>query len=473
MANDAHERRAGSRLAAAVTLPPVAFAVAACALLAWAVADALDNRELAARGIDGAAHAEIVSWRWVAVIAIGALLTLAVLGHLVLAARRDLLAAAEGLRRDALALADDIPVTFERLRTGNGEPPAGAPPAPPAGEFADARMALEAVRDSVVALALRQARSRRTVNGIFTNLARRSQILVERQLRLLDEMERDERDPDRLAALFKLDHLSARLRRNDENLLVLAGAEPRRRWREGVPLAALALAALSEIEQYERVRADVDDSLYIAGHAAADIGHLLAELLDNATAFSNPNTAVRVAAHARPDGALVEIVDDGIGLSERALAEANAMLAVPAEVDVAVSERMGLVVVSHLAARHGVRVGLTLCPDGGVRAAVELPAALLTEPAEADLPAPPPAAVAPRVQPSHAPPPIALPPGAVPDRTQPAATAPQLMPRRRREPDPAATAATLTRLYEGVRRGQAGDGAAAPTTAPDDIEGEQ
>ncbi|MFC7758391.1 sensor histidine kinase [Catellatospora bangladeshensis] len=129
------------------------------------------------------------------------------------------------------------------------------------------------------------------------------------------------------------------------------------------------------------MRADVDDSLYIAGHAAADIGHLLAELLDNATAFSAPATAVRVGAHAVDGGALVEIVDEGIGLGEQALAEANALLAVPAEVDLAASERMGLVVVSHLAARHGVRVRLTSVPGGGTRAAAELPATLLAEPA--------------------------------------------------------------------------------------------
>ncbi|GAA1365632.1 sensor histidine kinase [Catellatospora chokoriensis] len=456
MAGDVREQWAATRLASAFTLPLLAFAMAACALLGWAVAEALQLRDAAALGVDGAAHGADVAWRWVAVIAVGPVLAFGLLIRLVVAVRWELLAAADRLRRDALALADELPVTFERLRTGNGEAPAAEVYGPPseatsaADGFAAAGEALSAVRDSVVALALRQARSRRAVNGIFTNLARRSQILVERQLRLLDEMERDERDPDRLAALFKLDHLAARLRRNDENLLVLAGAEPRRRWREGVPLAALALAALSEIEHYERVRADVDDSLYIAGHAAADIGHLLAELLDNATAFSAPDTAVRVSAHVAPGGALVEIVDEGIGLSERALAEANALLAVPAEVDVASSERMGLVVVSHLAARHGVRVGLSLCPDRGVRAAVELPAALLAEPADSP------------VRPG--------PPAAGPAR--PATVEPPSAPRRRREPDPAATAATLTRLYEGVRRGQAGDGPAAPPAAPDDIKGE-
>jgi hypothetical protein len=427
MAGSGRGWRVRSRLAAAVTLPLAGFGVAAGVLVQQEVAAAV------AAGQD---------WGRAAVIAGAALLTLVAAVGVAVVVGRGLLASADGLRRQALALAEELPATFERLRAGDGEPPAADEPAPAGArdEFGEAAAALGAVRRGAVELALRQARSRRAVNGIFTNLARRSQILVERQLRLLDEMERDERDPDRLAALFKLDHLAARLRRNDENLLVLAGAEPRRRWHEGVPLAALALAALSEIEQYERVRADVDDSLHIAGHAAADVGHLLAELLDNATAFSAPHTAVRVSAHAGPGGALVEIVDEGIGLTERALAEANALLAVPAEVDLAVSERMGLVVVSHLAARHGVRVALS-CAGGGVRAAVELPAALLVEPADAS------------------------------DRPAVPAAGPPGVPRRSREPDPAATAATLTRLYEGVRRGQAGDGAGTPPPAPDDNEG--
>ncbi len=440
MATGAHDRRVATRLGAAVGAPLAALAAASAVLVYQAVADARAADRLAATAADGPAAAEqawgrVVTTSFLVLLAIGAAAAVAVV------IGRGLSASLRELRTRALALAEELPGTFEQARSGRQEPPAGPPAASPgADEFEQAAAALDEVRHTVVTLAAGQARSRRAVNGIFTNLARRSQILVERQLRLLDEMERDERDPDRLSALFKLDHLAARLRRNDENLLVLAGAEPRRRWREGVPLAALALAALSEIEQYERVRADVDDSLYIAGHAAADIGHLLAELLDNATAFSAPSTAVRVSARAVDGGALVEIVDEGIGLGERALAEANALLAVPAEVDLAASERMGLVVVSHLAARHGVRVSLAAMPGGGTRAAAELPAALLAEPAGG--------------------------------RGRPATVEPSRAPERRREPDPAATAATLTRLYEGVRRGQAGDGAAAPPPGPDDTKGE-
>ncbi|MEV4414602.1 ATP-binding protein [Catellatospora sp. NPDC049609] len=451
MATGAREWRVATRLGAAVAAPLTALAATSAVLVYQAVADATAAERLAG----GSAAAEQA---WGRVVTTSFLVVLAFVGAVAVSVviGRSLLTSLRELRGRALALTAELPATFDRVRSGQDEPPADTPaeagdtaaqvgdaPAGPArDELGQAAAALDEVRRTAVALAARQARSRHAVNGIFTNLARRSQILVERQLRLLDEMERDERDPDRLSALFKLDHLAARLRRNDENLLVLAGAEPRRRWREGVPLAALALAALSEIEQYERVRADVDESLHIAGHAAADIGHLLAELLDNATAFSAPHTAVRVGAHAVDGGALVEIVDEGIGLGERALAEANALLAVPAEVDVANSERMGLVVVSHLAARHGLRVSLSSVAGGGTRAAAVLPAALLVEPAGG------------RARPA---PPTVEPPRA---------------PQRRREPDPAATAATLTRLYEGVRRGQAGDGATAPPPEPDDLKGE-
>ncbi|MDI1465993.1 ATP-binding protein [Catellatospora sp. KI3] len=392
-------------------------------------------------------------WRSVLVTAVVVLLVLLLAVGVPVVVGRGMLASLRELRRRALAVAEqELPQTLSRLRAAGPHDSITQElriVAGPTGvdEIGEVGAAFEAVRLSAVELAVHQARSRRTQNAIFINLARRSQILVERQLRLLDDMERDERDPDHLAALFRLDHLAARLRRNDENLLVLAGAEPRRRWREGVPLAALVLAALSEIEQYERVRADVDDSLHVVGHAAADIGHLLAELLDNATAFSAPHTAVLVSARAdaanAAAGAVVEIVDEGIGIGAETLAELNALLARPAEVDVAASERMGLVVVSHLAARHGVRVRL-VATEVGVRAVVRLPAALLVEvelsgdsatsnPVESSIPR---------------------------QRTS-----------RGREPDPETTAANLTRLYEGVRRGQARDDAAAPP-APNAIEGE-
>ena len=218
--------------------------------------------------------------------------------------------------------------------------------------------------------------SRDHVNDIVVNLARRSQSLVERQLKVLEELEAGENDPDRMAVLYKLERLTARMRRTNENLLVLAGNSARRRGREPVPLAALVLAAVSENEHYQRVRAEVEDGLDVTGLAAADIVHLLAELLDNAVAYSPPTSVVRVAGRRTPVGGAITIADEGIGVRDGVLAELNAILEAPPAVDAEVTERMGLVVVGHLAARHGVKVRLRDA-DPGVRVTVHLPAEIL------------------------------------------------------------------------------------------------
>ncbi|WP_432831814.1 nitrate- and nitrite sensing domain-containing protein [Dactylosporangium sp. CA-092794] len=248
------------------------------------------------------------------------------------------------------------------------------------GEVADA---FTAVHRSAVSLAVEQAVMRRNVNAMFVNLARRSQTLVERQLQLLDHLESAETDPEQLANLFRLDHLATRMRRNDENLLVLAGSEATRRWAQPVSLSAVMLAAMAEIEQYARIRHDVSNDVYIVGHAVSDVVHLFAELLENATTFSPPDTVVTVtgwpAQQARE--ATIVIEDKGIGMTESGLIEANERVSSPIAIDVAASERMGLVVVGHLADRHGVSVRLT-ASDDGVTAYVTLPARLLAAPAE-------------------------------------------------------------------------------------------
>jgi signal transduction histidine kinase len=213
---------------------------------------------------------------------------------------------------------------------------------------------------------------REGMNAIVINLARRSQLLVEQQLHLLEEMERDERDPARLAALFRVDHLAARLRRNDENLLVLAGGQPRRRPGAGLSLDGLVLAALSEVVQYHRVRTEFEVNGQVSPHATADLVHLLAELLENAVTFSPPDSPVRVVSFLDGDTAVMEITDEGIGLSPGSLAEANTLLEHPPALTLAVSERMGLVVVSHLAARHQVRVRLR-SSQSGTSANVRIP----------------------------------------------------------------------------------------------------
>ncbi|MEV0559825.1 nitrate- and nitrite sensing domain-containing protein [Dactylosporangium sp. NPDC050588] len=248
------------------------------------------------------------------------------------------------------------------------------------GEVADA---FTAVHRSAVSLAVEQAVMRRNVNSMFVNLARRSQTLVERQLQLLDQLESAETDPDQLANLFRLDHLATRMRRNDENLLVLAGSEATRRWAQPVSLSAVTLAAMAEIEQYARIRHDVATDIFVVGHAVSDIVHLLAELLENATTFSPPDTVVTVSGwpSKQTREATIVIEDRGLGMTESGLVEANDRVSAPIAIDVAASERMGLVVVGHLAARHGVQVRLD-ASDEGVTAYVTLPARLLAAPPE-------------------------------------------------------------------------------------------
>ncbi|KXK61599.1 ATP-binding protein [Micromonospora rosaria] len=285
------------------------------------------------------------------------------------------------LRGQALRIAQvELPDTLDRLRTvSGGVPEIEVAPAvvrslDEIGELAEAFVA---VHRSAVSVAVEQATMRRNVNAMFVNLARRSQVLVERQLKLLDDLEREESDPDQLENLFKLDHLAARMRRNDESLLVLAGTDSTRRWNRPVGLGNVLLAASAEIEQYQRVRHDSVVELQLVGHAVGDLVHLVAELLENATSFSRPETTVVVSAWAEEDGVSVQITDQGLGMSAAALAEANALLASPPAADVAASERMGLFVVSHLAVRHGVQVRLHPGESAGLVARIRLPGGLL------------------------------------------------------------------------------------------------
>ncbi|MFI2695786.1 nitrate- and nitrite sensing domain-containing protein [Kitasatospora sp. NPDC018619] len=234
--------------------------------------------------------------------------------------------------------------------------------------------AFDMVHSEAVRLAAEQALLRGNINAMFTNLSRRSQGLIQRQLSLISELESREADPDQLANLFKLDHLATRMRRNGENLLVLAGEDPGRRWTRPVPLVDVLRAAASEVEQYERIELAAVPSAEVAGRVVNDLVHLLAELLENATSFSSPQTRVRVTGHALPDGrVLVEIHDTGIGLSPDDLAEINERLANPPTVDVSVSRRMGLFVVGRLSLRHGIRIQLRPSDSGGTTALVMLP----------------------------------------------------------------------------------------------------
>ncbi|MEE4488731.1 nitrate- and nitrite sensing domain-containing protein [Streptomyces sp. BE230] len=241
-------------------------------------------------------------------------------------------------------------------------------------EIGKVAAAFDDVHREAVRLAAEQALLRGNVNAMFTNLSRRSQGLIQRQLSLISELESREADPDQLSSLFKLDHLATRMRRNGENLLVLAGEEPGRRWTRPVPLVDVLRAAASEVEQYERIELAAVPATEVAGRVVNDLVHLLAELLENATSFSSPQTKVRVTGHALPDGrVLVEIHDTGIGLSPEDLAAINERLASPPTVDVSVSRRMGLFVVGRLSLRHGIRIQLRPSDSGGTTALVMLP----------------------------------------------------------------------------------------------------
>jgi signal transduction histidine kinase len=245
-------------------------------------------------------------------------------------------------------------------------------------EFGQVTEAFNAVHLEAVRTAAEQAQLRSSVATMFVNLARRSQILVDRLIGHLDRLERGEEDPDRLAELFQLDHLATRMRRNDENLLVLAGADSTRVQREPASLIDVLRAAQSEVEHYTRIEFGVvDRDIEISAHAVNDLVHLVAELFDNATAFSPPDSHVTVEARRVGDRCVLYVEDQGLGLSKEQLAEINERLAKPPLVDVTVSRMMGLVVVSRLAARHGVKVELRRRAERGTVADVTLPASVL------------------------------------------------------------------------------------------------
>lgn len=286
------------------------------------------------------------------------------------------------LRTAAFTIAEQrLPMLVDQLsRTEPGRVDTRVQPIPinSQDEIGEVARAFDQVHREAVRLAAEQAMLRGNVNAIFTNLSRRNQSLIEGQLTLITDLENNEADPDQLESLFKLDHLATRMRRNGENLLVLAGEEPGRRWNQPVPLVDVLRAASSEVESYERIELTGVPESEIHGQAVTDLVHLLAELLENATTFSSPQTKVRVTATRLPDGrVMVEIHDKGIGLTAEDFADINHKLANPPTVDAAVSQRMGLFVVGRLADRHGIRVQLR--PSGeqaGTTSLVMLPDAI-------------------------------------------------------------------------------------------------
>ncbi|MEU9449114.1 nitrate- and nitrite sensing domain-containing protein [Streptomyces sp. NPDC048277] len=242
-------------------------------------------------------------------------------------------------------------------------------------EIGEVARAFDHVHREAVRLAAEQALLRGNINTIFTNLSRRNQSLIERQLALITDLEDREADPEQLANLFKLDHLATRVRRNGENLLVLGGERPTQQWDRPLPLVDVIRAAASEVEQYERIDLAGVPEAEIHGRAVTDLVHLLAELLENATAFSSPRSRVRVTATRLPDTRImIEIHDKGIGLVPEDFALINHKLANPPTADADVYQHMGLFVVGRLADRHGIRVQLRpASAESGTTSLVMLP----------------------------------------------------------------------------------------------------
>ncbi len=281
-------------------------------------------------------------------------------------------------------IAEAVAVASERLPAAVRAAAAGeeAPALPPVAlrtgdELEDLADAFNRVQSTAVALATEQAAMRRNVGDTFVSLGRRNQSLLARQLGLIDALESREADPELLEELFRLDHLATRMRRNAESLLVLAGTEPARVWSAPVTVLDTLRAAIGEVEDFTRVEVRSLAEVSVLGAAASDLSHLLAELLENATQFSPPTAKVTVTGRQRPEGYVISIVDQGIGMTEDELAEANERIASPPAFELAPSRYLGLFVVGRLAARYGVAVRLHEADSGGTTARVVLPASVL------------------------------------------------------------------------------------------------
>ncbi|MGW3937500.1 nitrate- and nitrite sensing domain-containing protein [Streptomyces phaeochromogenes] len=311
----------------------------------------------------------------------------AVAASLVISVRigRGLVIELVSLRNTALEIARrKLPHAMRKLRAGEEiDVRAEAPPGPPAeDEAGQVAEALTTVHRAALHAAVERAELASGISGVFVNLARRSQVLVHRQLSLLDTMERRSDDPNELSDLFRLDHLTTRMRRHAESLIILSGAAPGRAWRMPVSLTNVVRAAVSEVEDYARVEVRQLPETSVVGAAVADLTHLLAEIVENAAQFSPPHTRVRVTGEPVGNGYAVEVEDRGLGMGKETLAEANRRIEQSEALDLFDSDRLGLFVVSRLAARHGIKVHLRTSPYGGTTAVVLLPTPLLQAAAE-------------------------------------------------------------------------------------------
>ena len=284
------------------------------------------------------------------------------------------------LRQSALELANKrLPDVVNRLATGQDVDISAEAPELPASsdEIGQVRQAFATVQQTAVEAAVGQARLRQGISDIFRNLARRSQSLLHRQLALLDAMERRAREPEELEDLFRIDHLTTRMRRHAESLIILSGDAPARAWRRPVPFVDVLRAAVAEVEDYTRIKVTANTRAAITGPAVADVIHMIAELAENAVVFSPPNTPVLISGDVVGRGFAVEIEDRGLGLSEERRAELNDLLENPPPFDLSGSDQLGLFVASQLARKHNIRISLRGSPYGGTTAIVLIPTTLV------------------------------------------------------------------------------------------------
>ncbi|MER6806699.1 MULTISPECIES: ATP-binding protein [Streptomyces] len=371
-----------SHLLRLAVLPPIAVALSACAAVLFTVRSTGVRPGLTLWGVLGGATSVTLAGIVIAAVAADR-------------AARSVHDRIGALRRSTARREADLRTLVETLHRGDGPPPhrQQEEPAADADDFDLLAADLARAHDGAVTAVVQASRLSGQTDSeqkleVFVNLARRLQSLVHREISILDELENEIEDPDLLKGLFHVDHLATRIRRHAENLAVLGGAVSRRQWSNPVSMTEVLRSAIAEVEQYSRVKLvpPVDGTL--RGHAVADVIHLLAELVENATVFSAPHTQVLLRANLVTSGLAVEVEDRGLGMPVGEQDRMNALLADPGQVNVAsllADGRIGLFVVSQLARRHGIRVRLQTNIYGGVQAVLVVPQALLgTEPGTAD-----------------------------------------------------------------------------------------
>jgi signal transduction histidine kinase len=364
-----------------------------CMVVLWALAVGIALAgSLSAHGAFAHDHRELVGIALI--VAAGLVVVIASLvltGSFARRLARDVTRVATTAQR----LADEqLPQLMERLRAGERVSPADGQvspaqtaaldPQPKTAEVAEAVAAIASLQHTAVAAAAAEAGLRDGLRQVFVSLGRRNQSLLQRQLRLIDALEQKAPSPAALADLFTLDHLTTRMRRHAESLTILSGAAPGRTWSEPVPVIDIIRGAVAEIEDYKRVTVYTKAEDSVTGPAIADMIHLLAELIENATLFSPSTSRVEVRAERVANGFAIEIDDRGLGIAPDQLAEINEQLATPPDFDLANADRLGLFVAGRLAARHNVRVSLRPSPFGGTTAIVLLPGSIVVAPAEPD-----------------------------------------------------------------------------------------